>query len=282
MQSQMSADEATKVLGLSFPFSKRQLVVAFRTKMKECHPDVNDEVDAHDMTIKVSFAYQVLQEYASTPDNGHDEPIEITDLDIKIAEAVEYFNAHLGVMDHSKTCSECDGHGKVRRSSYETMPCPDCLPLDPDLIRRHSLLNNLFGWMNMFSFYFGRRSSGFIRLDCKYCNGTGKHKIKCRACDGTGEFLTGSGKVVKCRNCNGTGVFKEVECNRCNGTGKWDRLVRCRRCMGSGVVDAPSNEMKLCPTCHGAKKIKFTPMNPVLIKGSVSGMSQKQRKKLQV
>jgi len=54
-------DEALDILRLPNPFTKQELIAAYRKKMFEVHPDLNHHPDATSWAQKVNWAYQYLK-----------------------------------------------------------------------------------------------------------------------------------------------------------------------------------------------------------------------------
>jgi DnaJ-class molecular chaperone len=130
---------------------------------------------------------------------------------------------------------------------------------------------------------------------CDPCNGRGyisyrepSYLNRCGPCDG-------SGRVVFCKACQGSGKFiqknsrRVVDCLRCKGQGatpyNWLHFTydatTCKNCNGTGhAQDLKARRLyQRCGSCQGAGEIKI--YNPVIIKGSMAAMSQKERKRLQ-
>lgn len=73
---------------------------------------------------------------------------------------------------------------------------------------------------------------------CDYCGGVGFIKDDCRCCEGTG-FDENDGIDVACEYCEGTGLVEidgvEYYCGDCDGTGVENQT--CPICCGSGYIE---------------------------------------------
>jgi DnaJ-class molecular chaperone len=187
-----ATQDCMSVLGVqTYPFTSRELSSAFRTKLKEVHPDMNDGGDKKQNaeTRKVIEAYKHLKNLAIDPQKDKEQ-------EVIVEEEKDIFALY-------EICPEC--HGSRKRTVQEGgYACPNCTPMFPS-----------FGWL------FGlRRGRGFNLIRCNKCNGTGKYLDKgiCFKCNGQGVTK------IRCSVCHGSG-YKEAEtvtytCSNCGGKGK--------------------------------------------------------------
>jgi len=178
------------VLGIqSYPFTSRDLSLAFRTKLKEVHPDINNGGDKkqNSETRKVIEAYRRLKNLAIDPQEPDKIKEEIIEEDFDIFKLYE-------------TCPDCHGT-KTQRYEVGERWCPDC-------------------YQSFFTFLWSFKNKGYNYKKCDKCNGTGKYFDKgiCFKCNGLGVTK------VRCSTCKGTGFLESKvfvkTCSTCMGRGK--------------------------------------------------------------
>jgi len=194
------------LLGISdYPFSSKELSEKFRIAVRVVHPDIQTGVKDNTMTRRVIEAYKNLKNLA---------------IDTSGEEAKFYQDeAEKDLFELTEICPECKGRRTRIIERYDGY-CPDCM--SP---------RNYFGMM----FALGRlKGSGYQKVECKKCKGTGKFYDKI------------------CFNCNGTGKSK----------------IRCKTCRGNGYI-VSAVKVVPCEKCGGRGKIVLNPFNPVIPKGAV-------------
>ena len=178
------------LLGIqSYPFTSKELSTAFRTKLKEVHPDINNGGDKkqNSETRKVIEAYKRLKNLAIDPQEADKIKEEIIEEDFDIFKLYE-------------TCLDCHG---TRTHRYEVGGrwCPDCSPTSRYL------------WIF-------EKGLGYNYKQCDKCKGTGKYfdKGMCFKCNGLGIIK------IRCTTCKGTGFLESKifvkTCTTCMGRGK--------------------------------------------------------------
>ena len=185
-----ATEDRMSILGIqTYPFTSKELSTAFRTKLKEVHPDMNDGGDKKQNveTRRVIEAYKHLKNLAVDPQELGKVKEEIDEEDFDIFKLFE-------------TCPDCHG-SKIHTYTVGGYYCPDCSP--PSFWR---------------SLCFGGK--GYTYKKCDRCNGTGKYLEKgvCFKCNGLGTTK------IRCQTCKGTG-FQEAKiitnpCSTCKGKGK--------------------------------------------------------------
>jgi DnaJ-class molecular chaperone len=185
-----ATEDSMSLLGIqSYPFTSRELSIAFRTKLKEVHPDMNNggEKKQNTETRQVIEAYKHLKNLAVDPQKPDETYGVIIEEDFDIFKLYE-------------TCPDCHG-SRIHTYQVGGGWCPDCAP---------SFLFSL--WSS--------RSRGYTYKTCDRCGGTGKYfdKGPCFKCNGLGVTK------IRCRTCKGTGflnskIFNEP-CSTCKGKGK--------------------------------------------------------------
>jgi len=185
-----ATEDRMSILGIqTYPFTSKELSTAFRTKLKEVHPDMNDGGDKkqNTETRRVIEAYKCLKNLAIDPEHSDKTKTTIEEEDLDIFKLYE-------------TCPDCHGL-KIYTREVGGYSCPDCSPSF-----------SLSLWSS--------RSRGYTFKKCDRCNGTGRYQDKgvCFKCNGIG--IT----KVRCQKCRGTGfldpkVFIQ-KCGTCMGKGK--------------------------------------------------------------
>jgi len=192
------------VLGIKdYPFTESELKTAYRTAIKKAHPD---KQGSEEMAKVINGAYSELKNIALSDQKERKE-----------GSVVDIEKEH-DIFDLSEPCESCNGTGVD--SYVQSVECNRC---DKAI-------------MSFFSRY--REASGYKKLKCYPCKGTGVFKLR-------------NGKEVECRKCHGEGTFI-VKCKFCNGTGVIKRKVKVN-----------------CGQCNGTGRIEVKPMNPVIPKGAV-------------
>lgn len=204
-----ATEDRMSILGIqTYPFTSKELSTAFRTKLKEVHPDMNDGEDKKQNveTRRVIEAYKHLKNLAVDPQ----EPDKTNG--VIIEEDYDIFKLY-------ETCLDCHG-SRIHTYQVGGDYCPDC--------------SGSF-WTSLWSF----RSRGYNYKKCDRCNGTGKYLEKgvCFKCNGSGVTK------IRCRTCKGTGfldpkIFTEP-CRTCMGKGKieinpWNPVIPKGAVLGKG------------------------------------------------
>ena len=114
-----------------------------------------------------------------------------------------------------------------------------------------------------------------VNVNCHICGGASKVEESCPVCKGTGRFIrrwkTGGGVNLECKKCQGKGKHK-VNCKECLGKGKIKKAVLsdelksttpCKRCRQLGFI-IKSKKSKSKPAISRYKKDR--PFQPFPIK----------------
>lgn len=196
----MEITKAAETLGISLPATKQDIKSAYRTLAHFCHPDKGGKSEKF---MEIEEAYRVLQ---ASPEAHKDLKERVTHtVDGK---ALSDLGNGFPLYVSAKTCETCSGNGYIILHEKKVVNCQSC------------------------------KGTGLKRLDCKYCNGTGKIKEKhrCVRCKGTGDFFPRNNSQGlpffmffgdACPVCCGTGLgHKETEetlamvCDECKGIGE--------------------------------------------------------------
>lgn len=211
----MEKKSSLTVLGITEPFTRRQLRKAFRAKSLTVHPDAGGTEEEF---LELQDAYNVLLKFAQKLEGLPDKTEDHYSMD--------ELGKGFPLSEAAKGCADCSGHGYKRftRQSGDLVQetCPAC------------------GGLGVFSY------------PCKRCGGIGKFKDprtgkalgNCDGCRGTGRFVP----VPK----DGTWYFNTLKdgrkgyfCKECGGGGyvmvsadEEERYyyLRCDTCKGIGEI----------------------------------------------
>lgn len=236
--NKVSLDEALKIFGIGYAPTKSMLKKKYRELTYKYHPDSNtnskkdDMLTKADMMVRVNLAYEVLEGYAKE-DNGADTGLDFGDILLpeKVRDNLKVY----------KTCSSCEGRGKVKVEIPDIGICPFC---HGEITQTY---NNYARYLNL-KFYYT-----VVFKTCDDCGGTGQFELKWGA---------RKGEKVKCKNCNGHG-WNEQRCTHCGGTGY--------------VRQVAHSYWKICDRCQGQCEVPLDLWNPVLVPGALNLNKQKRR-----
>ncbi|MFH1511949.1 MAG: molecular chaperone DnaJ [Bacillota bacterium] len=212
----MAKRDYYEVLGVPRDASEDDVKKAYRTKAKECHPDLHPNDHKSEERFKeINEANEVLsdaQKRAQYDRFGHDGP----SMQGFGGGAGGGFQGFDGFGDIGDIFSSIFGGGMGARAARSSGPAPgDDLRYDMTITFEEAA----FGAQKSFEFY---RSE-----NCETCGGSGAKPgttaKTCPTCKGAGQVRTSGGFMVTvhaCPTCHGEGKIISDKCTACQGSGR--------------------------------------------------------------
>lgn len=225
-------DQATLLVrtffGVELPVSADELKTAFRTKSLELHPDKGGDAEKF---IEMKDVYDFL---VSLPDvfTRSDENPSVKCRCATDGTPLYELGLGLGPTKNGRDCPRCGRKGYTVRHGTSYTVCEECNELG--MVPRK------------------------VKVDCKYCKGSGKFTQR------------NSRRVVDCLACGGSGKFEKIFGRSNFGFGAWEF---CPKCLGTKTIFSENEKefYEKCYECGGIGEIRI--YNPVIPKGVLTSIS---------